>query len=167
VRDRPPNGFDVRLTCVRRTNNGRRSIETILWDESQTISPVTPSYEGARAQFTFSIPADAETARSRIGPSTVIWRLEVSAELPGIDYIATFELPVFATGEKPAFEQPVWPAPQVDVSRWIPADDSNITIAPTPGGGEEFQVGPATIGRFRLRPLHADLVRRHRGDVRP
>jgi hypothetical protein len=147
VRDRPPNGFDVRLTCVRRTNNGRRSIETILWDESQTISLVTPSYEGARVQFTFAIPADAETAPSRIGPSTVIWRLEVSAEMPGIDYSATFELPVFATGKKESFEQPVWPAPQVDVSRWIPADDSNITIAPMPGGGEEFQVGPAAIGR--------------------
>jgi MFS family permease len=148
VRDQPPNGFVLRLTCVQRISRGRNSSETILWQESQTVSLVTPSYEGARVQFTFAIPADAEVSQSVPGTSQVSWRLEASAEMPGIDYGATFELPVFATGRKESFEQPVWPAPQVDVSRWIPADDSNITIAQMPGGGEEFHVGPATIGRF-------------------
>jgi hypothetical protein len=73
------------------------------------------------------------------------WRLETWADVPGLDYKAMFEMPVFATGATP---EPVWPAPQVDISQWTPDPESHVTMAPTPSDGEEFHVGPATTGRF-------------------
>lgn len=141
VREMPASGFNLRLTCVRRTSSGRSTSETVLWQETQNVALATPSYEGAHVPFSFAIPADAES----MAAGNISWRLETWAEVPGLDYKAMFELPVFATGAAP---EPAWPAPQIDVSQWTPDPESHVTMAPTPSDGEEFHVGPATTGRF-------------------
>jgi len=147
VRQAPPNGFDLRLTCVRRVSSGKSTNETILWQDSQKIALATPGYEGAHVPFSFAIPADAEPIQTTLGSTSIAWRLQVSAEVPGVDDSSTFDLPVFATGEKTVVE-PVWPAPEIDLSRWTPDPESHIAITPLPTGGDEITVGPATKGRF-------------------
>lgn len=147
MRDVPPNGVTMRLTCVRRTSSGRSTNETIVWQETQTVL-ATPSYDGAHVPFSFAVPADAEATQSVLGAAHIAWRLEALAEVPGVDYNARFDLPVFATGEKPPVIEPMWPAPEIDPSRWTPDPASHITVTPMPTGGEEFHVGPATTGRL-------------------
>jgi hypothetical protein len=146
VREAPPSGFDLRITCVRRVSSGKSTNETILWEESQKVL-ATPSYEGAHVPFSFAIPADAEPMQTALGSARIAWRLQVSAEVPGVDYSANFDLPVFATGERSVAE-PVWPAPQADFSSWTPDPESHITLGVTPTGGEQITVGPATKGRL-------------------
>ncbi len=147
IREMPASGFDLRLSCVRRVTGGRSSTETVVWEETQKIALATPAYEGAHIPFTFAIPADAEPTSTAIGPSKIVWRLQAAAEVPGVDYSANFEVPVFATGETPAVIEPVWPAPDVDFANWTPDPASHIKLGITPTGGEEITVGPATKGR--------------------
>jgi len=147
VREMPPAGFVLRLTCVKRVTGTKNTNETVIWDETQKIALATPSYEGAHVPFTFAIPSDALPTQSMLNRTSIVWRLSASAEVPGVDYSATFELPVFATGEKTVVE-PAWPAPDADLSKWTPDPESHITISPLPSGGDEITVGPATKGRF-------------------
>jgi hypothetical protein len=147
VREMPPAGFVLRLTCVQRVSGTKTTNETILWEETQKIALATPSYEGAHVPFTFAIPSGAEPTQNTLNRTSIVWRLSVSAEVPGVDYSATFELPVFATGEKTIVE-PAWPAPDTDLSKWTPDPESHIAIALLPSGGDEITVGPATKGRL-------------------
>jgi len=146
IREAPPNGFVLRITCARRVSGNKSSTETIVWEETQKIALATPSYEGARVQFSFAIPSDVEATSTAISKTTIIWRLYASADVPGVDYSAVFDLPVFSTGETSVVE-PMWPAPELDLSKWTPDPESHIAIALLPSGGEEITIGPATKGR--------------------
>lgn len=100
----PPAGFALRLACVRRrvTGSGKnRSVhESILWQDEQTVMHgVMPSSHGLRVPFRFDIPWDCEPASFADPSDIVLWRLGASAEVPGVDYQAFFELPVFRTGD--------------------------------------------------------------------
>lgn len=123
VRELPAEGFRLKLTNLRRriTGSGKnRSVrEDALWQDEQIVrTGAMPNPDGLRIPFSFHLPADGEPADDRDPNNRVIWRLEVEAEVPGIDYKAQFELPVFSTGEVDAW------TPQLDPRGWIPAADS-------------------------------------------
>lgn len=99
---RPPEGFRVVLSCIRRVTTGggrnRSTSESILWQEERRM-PAT----GVGVPVTFVIPADAAPSDPRQSGDRTLWRLEISAEVPGVDYAAAFEVPVFRTA---ASDQP-------------------------------------------------------------
>lgn len=141
VRDLPAEGFRLKLTNLRRrvTGSGKnRSVrETVLWQDEQVVrTGAMPNPEGLRIPFTFAIPRDGEPADDRDRNDRVIWRLDVEAEVPGIDYKSQFELPVFATGEV----DDAW-TPEVDPRGWTPAPESGITLGMAPNG-EEIRTAP-------------------------
>lgn len=102
LREMPASGFALRLACVRRTVSGsgkNRSVhERILWQDEQTVEhgPM-PSPHGMRVPFRFDIPWECEPTDLTNPDDSVIWKLEASAEVPGIDYKASFDLPVMRT----------------------------------------------------------------------
>jgi hypothetical protein len=144
VAEIPESGFHVRLVSSRRvvrSRGSRQSIdETVLWSDETTVgrgaAAVTPN--GVRVPVAFAIPWQSEPADERNAGDRVIWRLHVQAEVPGIDYAATFELPVFRTGEAPSFPTSGMTAvPQ-------PSPDSGVTI-----GDEEILVrGQLHLGQL-------------------
>ncbi|HKU62963.1 MAG TPA: hypothetical protein VJQ44_17310 [Gemmatimonadales bacterium] len=102
----PAGGFRVALSCIRRvttgSGDGRSTSERVLWQEEQRVDG-RPS-RTARGMATmlpvrFPIPPDALPCDDRNSRDTVLWRLEVSAEVPGVDYASAFEVPVFRTAE--------------------------------------------------------------------
>ncbi len=100
----PPAGFALRLASVRRTVSGtgkNRSVdEHILWQDEQTVTHgVMPSPNGLRVPFRFDVPFDCKPCDLSNPSDMVLWNLHVSAGVPGIDYEARFELPVFRTGD--------------------------------------------------------------------
>ena len=109
------------LTCVRRVTTGagknRSTSERVLWQEEQrTPGRQTRSAEGMVTSIpvAFELPADAEPCDSTNPRDQVVWRLSVSAEVPGVDYASTFEVPVFRTAESeaaPSSEPAAAPAP--------------------------------------------------------
>jgi hypothetical protein len=93
---RPEGGFLVTLCCLRRyvTGSGknRSTSETIFWQEERRIQGV-----GATLPVAFAIPADARATDDRNANDRILWRLTVTADVPGVDYAAAFEVPVFRT----------------------------------------------------------------------
>lgn len=108
----PEGGFDATLSCVRRvtTRSGKNSstTERILWQEEHRVrgEPIRDSAgSGLRVPVSFRIPADATASDSTNFRDQIVWRLTVSASVPGVDYHSSFEVPVFRTGEIPAQEE--------------------------------------------------------------
>jgi hypothetical protein len=96
----------VTLTCVRRVTRGagknRSTTETVLWQEEQRVRGTqSRRAEGmvTSVPVAFRIPADAEPADSTDPRDQVVWRLAVSADVPGVDYHSAFEVPVFRTAD--------------------------------------------------------------------
>jgi hypothetical protein len=102
----PTGGFRVVLSCIRRVTTGsgddRSTSERVLWQEEQRVAG-RPSRTAQGMSTTisvrFPIPPDALPCDDRNARDTVLWRLEVSAEVPGVDYASAFEVPVFRTAE--------------------------------------------------------------------
>ena len=151
VNDSPENGFHIRLMCVHRVTTGsgrsRSTHETIVWADEQTVNAgaAMRSPVGTRIPFTFTVPADARPSDERLSNDEIVWRVAVTAELPGIDYAATFEVPVFATGDSP-HAQTHYAVTAAAASAWSPARESRIAIEPLAEGGEEIRVATRAKG---------------------
>jgi hypothetical protein len=104
-------GFQVTLSCVRRvtTRSGKNSStsESILWQEERRVMG-EPSRTAAAMEthipVAFRLPADAVACDDTDPNNRVLWRLQLSAVVPGVDYAAQFEVPVFRTS---ASDQPL------------------------------------------------------------
>lgn len=148
-------GVVLRLTSIRRTTTGsgknRSTTEAILWRDEQTVGSawLARSPVGTRVPFRFTLPADAQPTDERNPSDVFLWRLDVSADVEGIDFAARFELPVFNEGSSPNAVRQFAGDDSAAASR-SPQPDSRITITQEPGGGEQIVVGT------RARP--ADFV---------
>lgn len=139
----PEAGYRVRLACINRVITGagrnRSTTDTVLWDTEQRISGgvAAPSPEGMSIPFSFDIPDDQPATDSRNRTDSILWQLQATAELPGIDYKATFDLPVFATAERVAAHDA---ARREEVARHALPSGSRVSETPLPGGGVELRV---------------------------
>ena len=137
---RPPDGFQVTLRCIRRVTRGsgrnRSTSETTLWQEERRV-PAT----GVGVPIAFPIPADAVPSDPGRGGDRVLWRLDVAADVPGVDYASSFEVPVFRTA---ASDQPRTPAETAAADAFaLPADyrqpaTSRIQVSTTRRGTEIY-----------------------------
>lgn len=104
----PTGGFRLTLSCVNRVRSGsgdnRSTQEHLLWQEVRRIAREPFDYDPGRAQIPvlFAIPYDCPPTEKRGSDDEILWRLEVNAELPGVDYAAGFEIPIFRTAESRA-----------------------------------------------------------------
>ena len=140
VRELPESGFQVRIACIRRVvrSSGKsRSVrETVLWQDEQTVGSgaAMPSAEGMRVPVHFAIPRDAEPTDDSNPRDSILWRLEVRADVPGIDYLARFTLPVYRTNDAP--ESDAFPAPAAFA--WTPPPQIVFGLSRT--GGEHVVI---------------------------
>lgn len=135
---RPAGGFHVRLTAVRRqtSSSGRESNtrESVEWQEELTLAPLQNPTR-TELPFSFRIPADAPETDPTTSNNTVNWRLEVTAEVPGVDYSAVFELPVFRPPGGSTATLPTGPSVGALASPgYRPPPNSSIRWAETPSG---------------------------------
>jgi len=142
---RPTTGFKVRLLCVRRTTSGsgknRSTHESVLWEDEKTLLRDYLEQEPGKTGLPvfFNVPADQPPSK-RSNPA-IVWRLEVTADVPGVDYAAQFEVPVFRTAESrdDAVPQPDPTAPfQPPLETWQPPADSRIRVTETMHGETEI-----------------------------
>jgi hypothetical protein len=148
---RPDDGFNFTLAAVRiitRGSGDSRSVkEDPVWSESRVVSAsvAAPTPDGMRVPFSFDLPPDAPSTDEVHMDDRLVWRLEVSAALPGPDYSARFELPVFHTGDDVALAEKVAKYRHAQIEeltrRELP-HDSQLTIDMLPSGGTEFRIRP-------------------------
>jgi hypothetical protein len=157
----PEAGYRFVLSCLNRivTGGGRnRSASTqTLWETEQHVSGAlaAPSPVGMRVPFAFDLPADAPSSDLSKPDDMVLWQLAVAAELPGIDYKAAFDLPVFVTAGGAAAHHAVR---QEEAARRELSAASRATATPLPSGGVELRVGPhRDAGAFTTFVLFAAI----------
>jgi hypothetical protein len=141
----PAEGFQVSLTCLRRvtTRSGKSSStrDTILWqDERRVQGEQSRDYTGMGVNIpvSFALPPDAVASDASNPNDRVVWRLEISAGLPGVDYDSTFEVPVFRT----AASEPA-SAEESETSLAAYHQPANSPIAVTASGGRTEILFPA------------------------
>jgi hypothetical protein len=126
----------VKLTCIHRTVTGtgkNRSVnEMIQWQEERDLGPaeITPGPTGCIIPISFHIPHDAAQTDIRNMDDAIQWKLDVRADVPGLDYKAQFDVPVFQTKDSSTL-----PEPQPEI---VAPQSSRIRIQPGPNGGTEF-----------------------------
>jgi len=100
----PEDGYHLSLQCVHRVVTGsgknQHTNETVLWEEKQTL---TTGFEIRKPGQTiipvaFEIPGDTRQTDESNSRDAIMWRLKVDAATPGVDYAASFEVPVFRIG---------------------------------------------------------------------
>ena len=138
-------GFDVTLTCVRRVTHGggkqRSTSENILWQDVHRVQGQPfrgPARMETHIPVTFRISGDASPSDESDSANRVVWRLQVSAEVPGVNYESRFDVPVFRT---PASEQPLSPeetrlTQAADPAGYQQPADSRILVTTTRRGTE-------------------------------
>ncbi|HVZ63616.1 MAG TPA: hypothetical protein VG936_03435 [Lacunisphaera sp.] len=105
---------DLRLTLrnIRRevTGSGKnRSVrETVLWEHEERIAPdkLVSGPGRTEAPVLFYVPDTGVPTDDADANNEVLWRLEARAAVPGVDFAATFTVPVFRTGETAAPPEP-------------------------------------------------------------
>ena len=67
------------------------------------MAHVSSGAKGSRLSFRFDLPQDlSESTADPSDDSYYIWRLNLKADLPGVDIDRDYEIPVYATGESSA-----------------------------------------------------------------
>jgi hypothetical protein len=98
------------LSCIRRYTTGsgknRSTREEVQWQDQQRIALTsTHHHGGVRVPIRFSLPRDQKPSDPTDDDNDrMLWRLETRAEVPGVDYHAQFEVPVFRTAASPDLE---------------------------------------------------------------
>ncbi|NBC01578.1 MAG: hypothetical protein GVY15_12065 [Bacteroidetes bacterium] len=115
----PEHGIRVECSCYRRTVHYERSsgdsnsktkkvAMRLLWRDEHHMRPMSVTSEGVEIPVSFALPEDYPTSTpirrsdsylARTGKSDIRWMIEVHAAVPGADYDASFEIPVFAPEE--------------------------------------------------------------------
>lgn len=95
--------FLVTLTNLQSYVSGsgknRSRKEKAKWQDTQ-VAHATTGPMGSRLSFRFDVPNDlAASDADQSEDSYYIWRLNLSADLPGVDINRDYEIPVYATGE--------------------------------------------------------------------
>lgn len=96
------NRFEVSLKCLRSYVSGsgknRSRRESLVW-QSEGVAQTEASAKGTRLKILFDVDDKLPTSE-RPSNSYHLWRLDVHCPLPGTDFSRTYEIPVFATGQK-------------------------------------------------------------------
>jgi hypothetical protein len=141
----PEHGMLFKLTCLRRvtTGSGKSSstTETVLWQDEQRIDSgaIAPGPSGSEANVVFRLPGDAPQTDPRDPRNQILWRLTAAAEVPGVDYAAGFEVPVYGVAPPIDAEEERELAAEREQQPFDPAELRGITLAYTPDGGEEIR----------------------------
>ena len=105
---RPGDGFHLALKCIERTitrgGDGNTVREEIVWQRQQVVAHelLRDNADQSAIPVQFQIPCDCRPTGGEKPDDQIIWRLEATAAVPGLDYRAKFDVPVFITPESDA-----------------------------------------------------------------
>ncbi len=88
----------VTLRCVKVSPRGAGgpATEEVLWESRLVVVRTFPDGPFTVIHFAFRLPADMPPSAPLPSPDGVVWRLEARTDVPGVEYEARFEVPVFA-----------------------------------------------------------------------
>jgi len=126
----------VRLACLERDTSGDSNSEHVQWEDEKVLTGDV--LQGGGIPVLFNVPFDCKPATTLSSSRSIVWRLDVSAKMPGTDYAAQFEVPVFKTVASRA-DAPKVPDPTAAYEKPVEAAlPRGITVRFTASGGTEF-----------------------------
>ena len=167
-RDFPPHGLRIQLSAYRRTASRRQSSSgkgssvqesyRLLHREEVHMGVARDRGDGLEIPVGFRLPEDVPSSTplkrsleqlARSGGHDIVWRIEVHGDLPGVDYDAEFEVPVFDLEEDtPEDGAPARPPAPGEDAPWkrhaIEPDRSNA-------GSRHLEVERPAPDRARVR----------------
>jgi hypothetical protein len=148
----PEDGFHLTLSCINRITTGtgkhRSTSENILWQDTRVMKHELLERDSTKSAIPvlFGIPFDSRPTDDTDSNNEVLWRLEVKAKVPGIDYSSRFDVPVYKTpASSPDFkldESAVAPYQEEPDADSI-IRNAGIRIEPLTGGGTRLHFSPA------------------------
>lgn len=85
----------TRLSCIRKVTSGsgknRSTRESIIWQDEQVVT-LQPGQ--LQIPFGFKIDGDAAPSDNSNPNNQLLWRVDCSSDVPGVDFSTTFEVPV-------------------------------------------------------------------------
>jgi hypothetical protein len=147
---RQARAIEVQLSAIGRarvkSGDGESTEETLLWETAHTV-PATRGYGlgTVRIPVSFEIPGDLPPTDETDARYQIVWRLDVRADVPGLDYAASFDVPVFRTAESEA-------GARVGVAELSGPEIENrlkkagVRIEPLPGGKRFLFSGNRSFG---------------------
>jgi hypothetical protein len=108
----PEDGFHLKLTCVNRittrSGNNTSTSEQTVWEYEETVVHELAESDPDRSAIPvlFQIPYDCRPTDDENADNRIFWRLEARAKVPGLDYRARFEVPIFKTPQSDPNFQP-------------------------------------------------------------
>ncbi len=121
----PSGGFVLRLSCLRRTrcrgSSDRGHVrERVLWQEEKMVEPLRSAhqFDGVCVPVSFALQDDAKPTSLGDPDDRIVWLLEVSARVFGLDYATSFEVPVFAAAEADVLRRSDLGVPQHALGEW-------------------------------------------------
>lgn len=143
VNIKPEDGFHLTLSCINSVRKDEDRREYVRWQDECNIERELYEYDPSRSVIPvlFHIPYDSQETNSNNPSNKILWRLEIKAKVPGVDYAASFEVPVFKTPQ--SFEDFVldkssiaaYEAPINHEAAWA---DEGIRVEPLPAGGKRY-----------------------------
>lgn len=157
VRTLPTKPVQLVLSCIRerRVERGTRCnresdiTRNTVWetDRSVSVGRLTQGPRGLEIPVRIAIPYGLPGSDDSDMNNRILWQLVVSCEVPGIDFRADFQVPVFVTADSKSewteekvdemVEQEREAEPSSEAPRtasWV----SPVTVRPTLGGGMEY-----------------------------
>jgi len=105
----PEGGIKAKLKCVTSITTGsgkhRNTVEKVIYEcEKAFNEDMADESKGSAIPLVFALPADQPPRDGESTPA-ILWKLEIAAETPGIDFAASFDdLPVYAVSNRELIE---------------------------------------------------------------
>jgi hypothetical protein len=84
---------------VTRTGKNTSTREVVLWENQRMLPGALGDGPGASIPIAIPIPREAPETSVASANDRILWRLEIRSAVPGVDFLARFEVPVFYTSE--------------------------------------------------------------------
>lgn len=102
LREIPQEGVRLRLQCIHEyvghdvgdafRRNRRRIVRKVLFETTERVMPNLVQARDGRVHVPFALSFGSDVPPT--SGAEISWTLEASADIPGLDYVATFRLPV-------------------------------------------------------------------------
>ncbi|MEN8176271.1 MAG: DUF3592 domain-containing protein [Pseudomonadota bacterium] len=141
----PPGSLlEATLSCVHQRTTGsgkhRSTRESFLWQDDQRLRLARHHVMGeTRIPLTFPLPAEQPPSDDSDAGNRILWRLQIRAEVPGVDLDTAMEVPVFHTGRRPPEPQGAIASAAAEEADWQRTGAVNRLT----GRGQEFYFPPA------------------------
>ena len=137
----PGRHFDVSLTCVHSRISGsgknRSRSESVVW-RGDGVCHTGRGSGGTMLEFRFDVPSNLPASQPHQSGNYHLWRVSVSADLPGIDFNRSYNIPVFATGEQNSTVEKGTESHPATVDAAMDGVNSVADIRSVPGGIEAY-----------------------------